>query len=278
MDPKVNYTAVGIFVIALSLILAVVVLWLSSEHYQSYHKYLIYLREPVSGLTEKAPVKFNGVQVGYVDSIAIDPEDPQQVKLVVKINDKAPINKSTTSMLMAQGFTGITYVGLKAKTSNAPPLERNEHEAYPVIPSEPSLLVQLNEALRDVTDGLKGMSASFKSMADGVKGVLTPQNLANIKNILAQTSTASNKFPETIERFKGAAEQVKITFQSSQGTIHNLDTAIKNLTDQTLPEIYEAARSLKQTSQNVKEVTGTLKQNPSALIRGTKPLPPGPGE
>ncbi len=285
MDPKVNYTAVGLFVVLLSLTLAIAVLWLSSEHVKSYHKYLVYLKEPVSGLTEKAPVKFNGVQVGYVDSITIDPEDPQEVMLVVKVNDKAPINKSTTATLMAQGFTGNTYLGLKAKTSSAPPLEKSKGERYPVIPSEPSLLVQLNDTLREVTNGLKGMSVSFKIISESFRNVLDPQNLASIKNILSKTSTASNQFPDTMEKFRGAAagltgasEQIKITLQNSQGTIRDLDVAVKSLSDQTLPEIYEAARSLKQTLQNVKEVTSTLKQNPSAIIRGTKPCPPGPGE
>jgi phospholipid/cholesterol/gamma-HCH transport system substrate-binding protein len=285
LDPKVNYTAVGLFVVLLSFILAIAVLWLSSEHVKKYNKYLVYLKEPVSGLTDKAPVKFNGVQVGYVDSITIDPEDPQEVMLVVKVNDKAPINKSTTATLMAQGFTGNTYLGLKAKTSSAPPLEKNKDQRYPVIPSEPSLLVQLNDTLREVTNGLKGMSASFKVISESFQVVLDPQNLASIKNILAKTSTASNQFPDTMEKFRGAAvgltsasEQVKTTLQNSQGTLRDLDIAIKSLSDQTLPEIYEAARSLKQTLQNVKEVTSTLKQNPSALIRGTKPLPPGPGE
>lgn len=285
MDPKVNYTAVGLFVILLSLALAFIVFWLSSEHGENYQKYLIYFKEPVSGLTDKAPVKFNGVPVGYVSKISIDPEDPQEVRLVVKINTKTPITKSTTATLMAQGFTGNTYVGLKAKTPFAPPLQRTEGVPYPVIPSEPSALVQLNEAIGEVTQGLKGMSTSFKSISAGVNNVLTPQNLASIKNILANTSTASNKFPDTMEKFRGAAaslmgasDQVKITLQNSQGTIRSFDVAIKSLTDQTLPEIYEAARSLKQAMQNAREVTATLKQNPSAIIRGTKPIPPGPGE
>lgn len=285
MDPKVNYTAVGLFVVVLSLALLAVVLWLSSEQAQHYSKYLVYMKEAVSGLNEKAPVKFNGVVVGYVDTITIDPEDPQEVQLLVKINSKTPITKSTTATLMAQGFTGNTYLGLKSKTPNAPPLQKHPGARYPVIPSEPSLLLQLNETLRDVTEGLRGMGASFKGMSEGMKGLLTPENLAAMKNILAKTSAASDQFPDTVAKFKGAAsgitsasEQVKITLQNSQETIKGLDVAIKNLTDQTLPEIYQAARSLKLTLDNVKEITETLKQNPSAIIRGTKPLPPGPGE
>jgi phospholipid/cholesterol/gamma-HCH transport system substrate-binding protein len=285
LDPRVNYTAVGIYVIVLSLALAAVVFWLSSEHAKYYNYYLIYMKEPVTGLTEKAPVKLNGVDVGYIEKISIDPEDPQEVKLLVKVDQKIPITKSTTATLMSQGITGNPFIGLKAKSPHAPPLQRRDDEPYPVIPSEPSLLLQLNEALRDVTIGLKGMGESFKNMSDSVKRLLNAQNLASLQNILAKTSTASNQFPDAMEKFRSAAagltsasEQVKTTLQKSETTIKSLDVAVRSLTEQTLPEIYEAAHALKDALLDVKAITSQMKQNPSVIIRGTKPPPPGPGE
>lgn len=285
MDPKVNYTAVGLYVVLLSMVLAGLVFWLSSEHGKTYAKYLIYVKEAVSGLTEKAPVKFNGVQVGYVDKIDIDPKDPQAVRIIVKVDETVPITKSTVATLMSQGITGNTYVGLKAKTSNAPILQRHATEPYPVIPSEPSFLLQLNDALRDVTEGLKAMSSSFKGVGDGFKGVFTEDNIVAIRTILNKTSLASNQFPGVVEKIQGAAtglsnatQQVKITFQNSETTIKNFDLAIKSLTEQTLPEIYQAVHSLKKTLENVKETTNQMKQNPSVIVKGTRPLPRGPGE
>jgi phospholipid/cholesterol/gamma-HCH transport system substrate-binding protein len=285
LDPKVNYTAVGIYVVVLSLVLIATIFWLSTEHAKIYNRYLIFLKESVSGLTARSPVKFNGVEVGYVDKIEIDPEDPQEVRLTVKIDQKTPINKSTTAILMAQGITGNSYVGLKAKTAYAPPLEKHPSEPYPVIPSEPSFFVQLNEALQDVTSGLRGMSESFKGIKEGFKLVLTPENLSSFHNILEKTSKASNQFPDAMKKFRGAAEgitsasnQVKTTLQNSECAIKNFDFALRSLTEQTLPEIYQAAHSLKQTLENVKVITSQMKQNPSVLIRGTQPLPLGPGE
>ncbi len=285
MDPKVNYTAVGIYVVVLSMTLAAIVFWLSAEHAKHYNRYLIFMKEAVSGLTEKSSVKFNGVDVGYVDKIQIDQKDPQEVRIVVKIQQDTPITKSTTATLMSQGITGATYVGLKAKTSNAPPLERSPHEPYPVIPSEPSLLVQLNEALRDVTTGLRTMGESFQGMNTTFKRLFNTENLVAISNILNKTSQASNQFPGTLQKIQGtatsltaASDQFKTTLQNSEGTIKSIDVAVKGLTEQTLPEIYEAARSLNQTLRDVKEVTAQIKQNPSVVIRGTKPAPLGPGE
>lgn len=285
MDPKVNYTAVGLYVVILSLALAGLVFWLSAEHAQNYNRYLVYLKESVAGLNQKAPVKFNGVDVGYVDKIAIDPEDPQEVKIILKIDQNTPVTKSTTATLMSQGITGITYVGLKAKTPSAPPLERHAGQPYPVIPSEPSLLVQLNETLRDVTNGLKGMSEGFKGMNDGIQKLLNQDNLNSLQNILKKTSTASNQFPDTMEKMRDAAtgltsasDQIKSTLQDSEGAIKGFDVAIKNLTEQTLPQIYEAARSLKRSMDDIKGVAQQMKQNPSVIIRGTTPPPLGPGE
>jgi phospholipid/cholesterol/gamma-HCH transport system substrate-binding protein len=285
VDPKVNYTAVGIYVILLSMILAVMIFWLSTEHAKHYNCYLIFMKESVAGLTEKGPVKFNGVDVGFVDKIMLDPENPQEVKLLIKVDENIPITKSTVATLMAQGITGATYLGLKAKSPHAPPLQKHVNEPCPVIPSEPSLLVQLNEALRDVTTGLRGMNEGFKGMSDGFKRLFTPATLASIQNLLKQTAKASNQFPDAMTKFRGAAaglasasEQVKLTLKNSEAPIKNLNIAIQNLTDQTLPEIYQAAHSLRQTLDNVKVIASQMKRNPSVIIRGTQPLPPGPGE
>jgi phospholipid/cholesterol/gamma-HCH transport system substrate-binding protein len=285
LDPKVNYTAIGIYVVVLSMALLAIVFWLSVVHTKHYRRYLVFMKESVAGLTEKAPVKFNGVDVGYVEKIQIEPENPQEVRLLVKIDKKTPITKSTTATLMSTGITGSTYLGLKAKTPYAPPLLKHAGEPYPVIPSEPSLLVQLNEALRDVTSGLKGMSESFKGMNEGFKRLFTPATVASIQNILAKTSTASNQFPDAMKKIRGAAvgltsasEQIKTTLENSECTIKSFDVALKNFTEQTLPEIFQAARSLKQTLDDAKGVTSLMKQNPSVIIRGTKPVPLGPGE
>ena len=237
------------------------------------------------GLTDRGPVKFNGVDVGYIEKISIDKQDPQEVRLLIKVDQKAPITTSTTATLMQQGITGVTFVGLKAKTPAAPPLLKRDGEPYPVIPSEPSLLLQLNEALRDVTNGLKTMGDSFKGMDESFKKLFTSENMASLQNILARTSTASNQFPDAMEKFRGAAigltsasEQVKTTLQNSESTIRNLDLALRSLNEQTLPEIYQAAHTLKETLIDVKAVTSQLKQNPAAIIRGTRAVPPGPGE
>jgi phospholipid/cholesterol/gamma-HCH transport system substrate-binding protein len=281
----VNYTAVGFFVLVFALLLLIIIYWLSAGRHKSYNTYVIYFKEPVSGLNIESPVKFNGVDVGYVKEINLETDDPQEVKVIVKIDSSIPITQSTVATLMAQGITGITYIGLKAKTPRAPILVKHPGAPYPVIPSEPSLLVQLNSALRDVTEGLKNIGTTFKLVFDD-------ENRQNIKRTLANLSTASAQFPDTMSKIRlaalnlsNASKTISTTAQSFVSTSDQIkqamqsgDIVLQNLSQQTLPEIYKAASYLKDTLINLKDVSAQMKQNPSVIVRGTVPTPTGPGE
>ncbi len=119
MESKVNYTVVGIFVVLLTIAIIAAGFWLARGSQASvYHTYVTIMDESVSGLSEQAPVKFNGVSVGYVTSIALNYQNPQQVIVKMDIESGVPITTSTAATLLAQGITGITYVGLKARTSS----------------------------------------------------------------------------------------------------------------------------------------------------------------
>ena len=77
MDSKVNYALIGLLVIILSILLVAVILWLSVGTEQKVHDtYQAYIQESVSGLNRKAPVKYRGVEVGYVRDISLIPDRP----------------------------------------------------------------------------------------------------------------------------------------------------------------------------------------------------------
>src|SRR3990167_10024623 len=113
MDTKVNYTIVGLFVILVGAIAVLLFLWLTSlKHRDVYDTYIVYMHEEVSGLNAQSAVRYNGVKVGYVESIRLNPKDPQQVVLTLKIKQGTPITTSTIATLKSEGITGVDYVGL----------------------------------------------------------------------------------------------------------------------------------------------------------------------
>src|SRR6056297_868388 len=101
METKVNYTIVGIFVTVLLAVIILIGLWLSSGlKTKAYKIYQTYMNESVSGLSENAPVKYNGVNVGMVESIELNLQNPSQVILTLEIKPNVPITQTTTAHLM----------------------------------------------------------------------------------------------------------------------------------------------------------------------------------
>ena len=119
-----NYAVVGAFVLVLGSALIAGVLWLASggAFQTKYDLYLAIMEESVSGLNLNAPVKYNGVEVGKVRAIQLDPANADHVWLTFAIERGTPIRQDTVAVLKTQGLTGIAYVELSGGTRESPPL------------------------------------------------------------------------------------------------------------------------------------------------------------
>lgn len=264
MEPKVHYFVVGLFVLFLSAAFVAALLWFSASQHKVHVPYLLDMKEAVSGLNEQAPVKFNGVEVGYVDKISLNPVNPQQVELLLQIEKGTPINQSTTASLMAQGITGITYIGLKAAAVSAPKLKLQPGRNYPVIPSTPSLLVQLNSAVREVTADLKEINDAFQKL-------LSKENQAAIQHTLVHLDQFSGVLAKN-------AEEINLTIKNASAALGQTQNFAQTLNEQTLPSITQAVNQLNGVLGKADQLTETLSANPSVLIRGAQPKALGPGE
>jgi phospholipid/cholesterol/gamma-HCH transport system substrate-binding protein len=141
MEPKVNYTLVGLFVVLFTAALVGVVLWLGNGEYRtSYDRYYAYMQESVSGLSVNSPVKYRGVEVGRVKEIVLNPDNPEEVRLTMDIARGTPVKADTLAVLDTQGLTGLAIVNLTGGSRESPPLEAKPDQIYPVIKSGPSLL------------------------------------------------------------------------------------------------------------------------------------------
>ena len=307
MESKANYTIVGLFVLVFVIGLLWAVLWLSvGFDKKSYKTYQVDMNEPVSGLSVQAPVKYNGVSVGYVESIALNHQDPQQVRLLLAIEQGTPVTTSTTAKLYSQGITGLTYIGLTAESAHAELLNAKPGQKYPTIPSRPSLLLQLDTALRDATDNFREITRSFKQVFDRENAkylkdslnqldVFTKvlarhnkdisQTLTNANQLMKNAASASEDLPAILAELKKgsksfavAARAVTEAGQQVRKTMLDSSQTIKIFNDDILPPTTDLLDELEITVSDINQLTRELKQNPSVLIRGRTPLPLGPGE
>ncbi|HAT5936626.1 TPA: MCE family protein [Legionella pneumophila] len=307
MESKTNYTIVGLIVLILTAGLLSAGLWLSVGFNQKeYTSYTVYLKESVSGLSVESPVKFNGVQVGYVKEIKLNKNDPRQVELLLNIEKSTPITTSTSATLITQGITGVTYVGLSAGSSELTPLRKMRGEPYPVIPSKPSLLNQLDAVLKEVAENVGAVSEKAQLIfneenADNVrkslanieriteiiadKGQTIDSSLNNLDVFVANMANASKQFPQLIKdlktgisKFKSLADNMSAAGKDVSKTMIAGKNTIDQISQQAIPPAVILLRRLNAISANLEKVSNEMRQNPSVIIRGTKAPKLGPGE
>ncbi len=286
MESKSNYTLVGLAVLVLSTCLLSVGLWLSvGFDRKTYDNYIVYMDEPVSGLSEESAVKYNGVRVGYVSDIELSPSNPQRVKLLLKIEQGMPVTVDTRATLISQGITGATYLGLTATSSSLQPLPKTPEEPYPVIPYRPSFYYMLEKNVNHLTEEFnqvftKENTENIRKIIDHLEGItrVIDQNDSAINQTLRDFPKLLSAIEQSTKRFNTMAKDVSVAGNQFTKTMKAGKNSIDQLSQQTMPEAVILLRRLNNIASNLESVSSQMRQNPSVVIRGNQPLQPGPGE
>jgi phospholipid/cholesterol/gamma-HCH transport system substrate-binding protein len=270
MESNVNYTVVGGFVVSLTCALIVIALWLSiGLSNKNYNFYYAYMNESVSGLNVDSPVKYNGVNIGTVKKISLNPHNLKQVRLLLAIQEQIPIKTDTIATLVAQGLTGISYVNLSGGDPHAPLLMAVSKNKYPIIQTKPS--IRFDSLVSDVTQ-------SLSTVTHDLHALFSKENLLSVHNILAHVDKVTEAFSQNPEQLSEAGRQLPIAIKQLSIAMQSGQAAMQMFSNQALPQAIQTLNSMQSLSTRLDQLTSELEQNPSMLIRGRKPLPAGPGE
>lgn len=308
MEDKVNYGVVGAFVLALGAALIGGVLWLASGlgGKQNTVPYQSIVQESVAGLNLDAPVKYLGVNVGKVTSIAIDPADPRQVRLLFQIETGTPIKRDTEAVLKTQGLTGIAYVELNGGSEGSPPLLPTEQDPVPTIVSKPSLSARLENVATSVLANVDRMSTNLNAVFDADNRAALKATLADVAALThalaaqqgvisagiadaARTARhaarASEQLAPTLAQIASSAEAVRkmadAAALASVGAGRAVDAAasgVQRISNETMPEVERLLLELSQLASAMRRFSEQTERTPSSLILGGPARPPGPGE
>ena len=166
METDKHYFIEGLFIIGFAVAVALFAVWLVSSGNSDDMIYRIYFNESVSGLALGDPVKYQGVDVGSVKALAIDPQDPHKVRVDVRLRKQAPVKTDTKATLKLKGITGAVYIELNGGSASAPDLlAATRKDQLPEIPSEKSNLAT-------VLDDLPKLLEKFSAIEDHTNKVV----------------------------------------------------------------------------------------------------------
>ena len=303
-----NYAVVGAFVLVLGAVLIAGVLWLASggAFQKKYDLYLAIEDESVAGLNLNAPVKYNGVDVGKVREIRLDPGNPERVNLLFAIERGTPIKEDTVAVLKIQGLTGIAYVELSGGARDAPPLRATAGSEYPVIRTKPSLSARLENVLTTVLEKLDSTSGNinailsdenreaFKSaLADiatvahtiATRKATLDAGIANAARTFENASRATAQVGPVIDRIGRSADAVEKMGNEVAGasasagkTVDSVGGDVKRYTAEAMPELERVLGELSVLAASLRRLSEKIEGSPGGLLLGRRQVPSGPGE
>ena len=291
-------------------------------------RFLVYFSESVSGLDPGASVKLNGVRIGRVAAINVryDPSNKESlVQVVCEINRnvltdstgrqidltspaqlQGLIDRGLRAGLSLTGITGLLFVELDFQDARKYPANpRFMVEQFPVVPSIPSPISQVQQSIVEIVANIKGVD--FAGLSRDLKALLatTNQKVADFdvktlaervgraaaaveafvsspeaKNAFANLNSAIGDTRAVLTRLDGnigpVSDELKKTLTEAQVALKSLDAAATT-TRRFVREQGQLGDGVAQALQQVADAAAALERladaldrNPSALIVGRK--------
>jgi phospholipid/cholesterol/gamma-HCH transport system substrate-binding protein len=256
MERNANYALVGFTSLVLFVGLAAFVLWLAQVRFaRDYNLYDIVFDGPVRGISQGGEVHFNGIKVGEVQRIALDPSNASRVIARIKVTSDVPIKTDSFATLEPQGVTGVNVVQITAGTRARPLLKDvTPRGQVPVIRSQKSTLSDLLEG------GGTVLQRSIEAL-DRVNRILSDQNIQQVTGMLsdvhAVTSELKNR-KQLIADADKALEDLDATLKRANKLTEHADDMLQGDGKRALSNLADASQSLKGTSEKAKELLGRL--------------------
>jgi len=245
---------VGIFVLAGLAILIFFSLRIGSLHMpseQAGYRISTFF-ETTAGLDSKAAVRYAGIQVGEVESIALT---GSRAKVTMRIQPGVEINKDATAELGTLGLLGERYLMIRSGTPGSPLVQDGDT----IKAHDPVSFDQILTSVNEVSDDVKAITASVRD------SVATEQGEETLRGILENLDELTASLRDLVIANR---QQMDSVIQN----IEQLTDDLQQITGDHRQEIGETITSINLIAAEFERTMPTILKNLDQLIEGTNAL------
>jgi len=294
---------VGAFVLGCFSILAFTVIYLVnaqfSGHTVSYRTYLRY----AGGLEPGASVLFGGINVGKVTSVRQWTSDPTKIEILLNVKQDTPLNEKSIAKLgltsvMSGASLSITTGSNDAKrlspgssiqSQEAASLDEIAGKLAVVADNANGLITQARGELEGITGDARSLLANLNTVTgkpnqqkiqavlDNVNGMLASER-PKIDRISDQLIALSQHADDTVQNVNGTVSDIRepvrkdlIEFQTALQQAKQLLSDMQVMVRANDYKIDDTVENLRVATDNLDQLTDSLKQRPWSLVRIKQP-------
>ena len=294
---------VGAFVLGCFSVLAFTLIYLINAqlgmHTVPYRTYLRY----AGGIEAGAQVLFGGIDVGKVTAVRPWSSDPTRIEILLEVKDKTPLNEKSVAKLGLVSVMSGAALSITTGSNDAKRLL-----AGSTIPSqEAASLDEITDKLAVVADNANGLITEVRGELHGISGdartllanlntVTGQPNQRKIRELLDNVNTMLATERPKIDRL---TDQLNALSQHADETIQNVNVTVSEVREPIRKDLAELQETLLQTkrlladmqvivkandykiddtienlrtaTQNLDDLTESVKQRPWSLVRIKQP-------
>lgn len=304
METRAHHILIGTFTILVVAGAMLFALWLAkSSISRQYDYYDIVFTEAVTGLSQGGMVQYNGIKVGDVTQLKLDPKNPSKVLVRIRADADTPIKVDTRAKLGLTGLTGVAFIQLTGGSPDSPMLKPPSSHKIPRIKADDSALSKLLSGSEDLVtkvndiitrasellsgDNVKRISNTLDHL-DQATGAIAGQR-EDLGVLIHQLAEASGKLNSTLDQTQQLARTTnELLDTNGNAVMQNASQAMASLNDAAqqldqllsdnrgslesgldgLGDLGPAIRDLRQTLKSLQRITDRLGDNPARYLLG----------
>lgn len=301
---------VGAFVLASLTILTTTLIYLmsTSSHAGSvpFRTYLHY----AGGLEPGAPVLFGGISAGRITSVRPSTSDPTEIEILLDLKPGTPVNEksvakigsvslmSSPALLISTGSNAARHVppGGAIPSQDVASMDEIIAKVSTVADNANALMTQVQGELTGISGDARTVLGNLNAMTgkpnqERINAMLAQMSRLvtnagpKIDGMLDQVSQVTAKLGPVVDHADGAIQNVsgtvseirdplrndlaelQTTLQEAKGLLANMQVMVR-ANDSRVDETLE---NLRITTQNLSDLSNSVKQRPWSMIRIKQP-------
>ena len=262
METRAHHLLIGAFTLAAIAIGFAFVLWLARGGERQELLYDIEFTEAISGLGVGGTVQFNGIKVGDVARLFLDPTDPKKVVARIRVAPGTPVKRDTKATLAFQGLTGVAAISLTGGSATSAPLVPTEENPIPKIEADTSALQKLMTSSEDVITNVNDVILRFSEL-------MRQENLAKIEATLANLEAFSGTLAAERDNVAEMSRSLRATLERTETLVASLERAsasAEELLDGDAKAMIAEARAALEETRRFAAGAATMVESNSAAI------------
>jgi phospholipid/cholesterol/gamma-HCH transport system substrate-binding protein len=224
METRAHHVLIGAFALLVLTLAAGFAMWIGKAALdREWNVFRVVFDESVTGLSVGGAVQYNGIQVGEVRRLQLDPKNPARVWATIRVGTEVPVRQDTVARLTFTGVTGVAIIQLSGGSAQAPLLTGSE-EAPGVMHAQPSALAQLLSSSEDI-------ASTTSQVLVRINRLLSDDNMQRVARTLEHIETLSRAAAESEGDIRTLLGEAATASRRLAELLNGAESAMRRLDD-----------------------------------------------